>query len=135
MLFPRSYAWTLRQRWLIAAGILVGIVFFSALVYCYERYYRGPDDSFFVGTWRGEASYTIGPPYIGYRFNANHTYEGEWEPSGWWYAGGDFLYLRQRLDDSSGPYDRLQIWHIDSMSSNEVHIHYGSLRAVLKRIE
>jgi hypothetical protein len=134
MLFPYSHTWTSKQRWLIAASVFTGLVALSALVYGYERYYRGPNDSFFVGTWRGEASYT-GETRIGYHFKPNHTYEGEWEPSGKWYAGGDFLYLRERLDDSSGPYDRLEIWHIDSMTSNEVHMHCGSLHAVLKRVE
>src|SRR5438093_12616864 len=101
MLLLHSHAWTRRQRWLIVGAVVVALGFFSALVYSYERYYRGPDDSFFVGTWRGEADYT-GETRIGYRFKADHTFEGEWEPSGKWYAGGEFLYLRQRLDDASG---------------------------------
>ena len=134
MLFPRSYAWTSRQRWLIAGAAVAGIVIFSALVYSYERYYRGPDDSFFVGTWRGEAD-SIGETRIGYRFKPDHTYEGEWEADGKWYAGGDFLYLRVSLDDGSDPYSFVQAWHIDSMTPNELRMHWEGLHAVLKRVE
>ncbi len=57
-----------------------------------------------------------------------------WERAGKWYAGGDFIYLRHRLDDASGPYDRLELWYIDSMTPNEVHMHdtYG-LHGTFKR--
>src|ERR1700730_17405916 len=134
MLIPRSHAWTFRQRCLIVGAAAVAVGLFSALVYGYERYYRGPDDSVFIGTWRGEADYT-GEQRIGYQFKPDHTFEGEWEPSGKWYAGGDLLYLRQRLDDSSGPYDRLQIWHIDSMTSTEIRMQSDGLHAVLKRVQ
>ena len=134
MLFPTSRAWTRRQRWLIVGAAVAALVTLSAVVYMYERRYRGPDDSFFVGTWRGEADYT-GEQRIGYQFKADHTFEGEWEPSGKWFAGGDLLYLRQRLDDSSGPYDRLQIWHIDSMTPTELRLNDHGLHASLKRVQ
>ncbi len=142
MLFPRSHAWTLRQRWFIAGAIVAGVVVFSAIVYSYERYYRGPDDSFFVGTWRGELE-CLGEYRTGYRFKSDHTYEARhmlgdeelWAPAGKWYAGGDFLYLRHRLDDASGPYDQLEIWHVDSMTPNEVRMHYDGLRGTFKRAE
>jgi hypothetical protein len=138
MLFPRSRAWTLRQRWLIAGAVIVGLAAFFALVYSYERHYRGPDDSIFVGTWRGEADYT-GEQRIGYSFKADHTYHGEWEPSGTWYAGGEFLYLRQRFDGPSVsvPYDTLQIWHVDSMTKTELRMHNvdWGLHALLNRVE
>jgi hypothetical protein len=134
MLFPKSHVWTPRQRWLIAGAVVAGLVGFSALVYSYERYYRGPDDSFFVGTWRGELD-CMGENRVGYRFKPDHTFEGEWKPDGKWYAGGDFLYLRLRLDDASGPYDRLEMWHIDSMTPTELRMHYDGLHAALKRVE
>src|SRR2546423_6800912 len=111
MLQSSAHAWTRNQKWLIltsAAGMLVALI---SGIYAYERYYRGPDDSFFVGTWRGNADHTP-ETRIGYHFKADHTYEGEFEPSGKWWAGGEFLYLRLRLDDASGPYDKLEIWHI-----------------------
>jgi hypothetical protein len=142
MLFPRSYAWTRRQRLFIIGALVAGLAVFSAIVYSYERYYRGPDDSFFVGTWRGELD-ALGANETGYHFRKDHTYEEIWPsqghdfvgPTGKWYAGGDFLYLRRRLDDASGPYDRLEIWHIDSMTPNEVRMHYDGLHGTFKRVE
>jgi hypothetical protein len=58
-----------------------------------------------------------------------------WVRAGKWHAGGDFVYLRVRLDDASGPYDRLQMWHIDSMTSAELRMHYDGLHAALKRFQ
>ena len=130
----RSRAWTVWQRWLIVSVVVVAVGAFSALVYTFERHYRGPDDSVFIGTWRGHANYT-GEQRIEYRFKPNHTFDGEWEPSGHWFAGGDFLYLRLRLEDASGPYDKLQIWRIDSMTPTEIRMRSGGLYAVLKRVE
>jgi hypothetical protein len=142
MLLPHSHAWTRRQRWLIAGAIVAGLVAFSALVYTYERYYRGPDDSFFIGTWRGEFP-SLGENRMGFCFKPDHTYEevipfGDTElvgPTGRWYAGGDFIYLRVPRDDASEPYDRLQIWHIDSMTPTEIRMQSDGLHAVLKRVE
>ena len=142
MLFPHSHAWTPRQRWLIAAAVIAGVVTFSALVYSYERYYRGPDYSFFTGTWRGELE-CLGEYRTAYRFKPDHTYEERhmlgdeelWAPAGKWYAGGDFVYLRHRLGDDSHPYDQLEPWHIDSMTLNEVRMHYEGLHGTFKRAE
>ena len=44
MLGPRT------QRSLIPGVVVAVLVVFSLLVHSYERYYRGPDDSFFIGT-------------------------------------------------------------------------------------
>ncbi|MEY2536856.1 MAG: hypothetical protein QOG67_596 [Verrucomicrobiota bacterium] len=144
MLSPKSRLWTRGQRWLICGAVLAGLVAFSALVYSYERYYRGPDDSVFIGTWRGEADYT-GEQRTGYRFKPDHTYQelipgdSEFPESSTlaskWHAGGDFLYLRVRCDDASGPYDFLQAWHIDAMTSTELRMHWEGLHASLKRVE
>src|SRR5712692_2667434 len=98
MLFPLPHAWTPRQRWLIAGAVVAGLVAFSALVYSYEHYYRGPDDSFFLGTWRGELE-CLGENRTGYRFKPDHTYQERlmfgdsesWVQAGKWYAGGDFI--------------------------------------------
>ena len=142
MLFPRSHAWTRRQRWLLAAAVVTGVAAFSALVYSYERYYRGPDYRFFIGTWRGELE-CLGEYRTGYRFKPDHTYEERhmlgdeevWAPAGKWYAGGDFVYLRHRLGGDSHPCDQLEPWHIDSMTLNEVRMHYEGLHGTFKRAE
>lgn len=142
MLTPRSHVWTRRQRWLIVGAVVVAVGVFSALVYSYERYYRGPNDSVLFGTWRGELG-CLGENRTGYRFKPDHTYDwclgcedGEsWGQAGHWFAGGDFIYLRIRVDEPSGPYDRLEAWHIDSMTSTELRMHYDGLHAALKRLE
>jgi hypothetical protein len=138
MLFPRSYAWTPLQKWLILASGAASISLLSILVYHFERYHALPDDSFFVGTWRGEYhphSLYLGPRDLSFHFRRDHTYDGETVPSGRWFAAGDFLYLRARYDDASGPYDQLEAWHIDSMSADEVLMHYESMHVAMKRSE
>jgi hypothetical protein len=43
------------QRCIIVGAIFAGLVTCSALVYEYERYYRGPKDTVLVGTGEGNA--------------------------------------------------------------------------------
>ena len=134
MLLPRSHPWTALQKWLIVATGAAGIFLVSLVVYRFERYHGLPDDSVFVGTWRGEANYT-GESRMEFRFRPDHTYDGEFEPRGKWWAGGDFLYLRFRLDGDSGPY-KLQIWHIDLMTQTDLRMHDDwGVHAVLKRVQ
>ena len=139
MLFPFTHVWTRRQKGLIVGSVVSALALAAALIYGYERYHRGPDDSFYVGIWRGTIDYNVATIHANFRFKPNHIYhivEGESEPSGKWYGGGEFLYLRQRLDDASGPYDRLQIWHIDSMTWSDLRMHdLDGLHAVLRRAE
>ncbi len=42
MLLPRSHAWTPLQKWIIASAVLFAVTGFGAVVYVYERDYRGP---------------------------------------------------------------------------------------------
>lgn len=147
MLFPYSHGWTRRQRWLIAGAVVAGVATFAAFVYTHERYYRGPDDSFFIGTWKGELQ-GLGDTRSDYRFNSDHSYEEgvmtgdgeEWYPRGKWFAGGEFLYLRYRSDALFASYydpgpngEELEIWHIESMSPNEVRMHHEMDRGTWKR--
>jgi hypothetical protein len=39
---PRAHAWTPLQRWIIASAALFAVSGFGAVVYVYERDYRGP---------------------------------------------------------------------------------------------
>jgi hypothetical protein len=39
---PRAHAWTSVQKWIIASAVLLTITGFGAVVYVYERDYRGP---------------------------------------------------------------------------------------------
>ncbi|HMJ06678.1 MAG TPA: hypothetical protein VK474_10520 [Chthoniobacterales bacterium] len=138
MLYPHAHVWTRWQKRLVVTSAAVTIAAFSALVYGYERYYRGPDDSFFVGTWGGKIDYNVAEIGATFRFKPDHTSECESEPTGKWHGGGEFLYLRTRVDRAwvSMPYT-VQIWHIDSMTSTELRMHdvYLGLHAVLKRVE
>ena len=141
MLLPRSYAWTRAQKYLIAGAVVAAVIASSALIQAYERFCRGPDDSYFVGAWRGKYEPTTlfwGVPELAVRFNRDYTYQDEDSGmlgGGKWYAGGDFLFLKVRAEDSSGPIDRLEVWHIDSMASDEVHMTRPGGHAILKRIE
>ena len=133
MLLPKSRAWTRPQKYLIAAAVIAGVITSSGLIYGYERYYRDPDESYFVGTWYGDYvpnTLYLGPPDIGFQFNPDHTFE-----AGRWYAAGEFLYLRIRQDTGGDPYDMLEVWHIDSMTPNEVHLTQPGGHAILKRVE
>src|SRR4051794_34095488 len=117
MQMPFTRSWTQLQRWLIAGGIIVSLAACAFGIYFYERYYRGPDENFFVGSWRGDYVPTtlyMGPPDIEFDFRPDHTFTGDWD-RGRWYAGGEFLYLRVRLDNGGDPYDTLKVWHIDSI--------------------
>ena len=142
MLMPRSHPWTRRQRSLIVLCAVIALVGFSAVVYVYERYYRGPDYHFFIGTWRGELD-GLGDVRTGYRFKADHTYEErlmlgdeeEWVPRGRWYAGGEFVYLRHRVESASGVTYDIDAWHIDSMSPNKVRMHHDMWRGTFERAE
>jgi hypothetical protein len=142
MLLPDAYAWTRRQRWLIVACAVIALVGFSAVVYAYERYYCGPDYHFFIGTWRGELE-CLGEYRTGYRFNADHTYderlifgdEEDWIPGGKWYAGGDFVYLRHRVESASGVSYDVDAWHIDSMIPNKVRMHHEMLYGTFERVQ
>ncbi len=133
MLVTNSHPWTLRQRWFIATAVALATVAFSAAVYSYERYYRGPDDSFFVGNWGGDYEPAAGVGFVGdptmeFHFRADHTFEG-----GKWWGAGEFLYLRWRLDLGGDPLDRLEMWHIDSMAPDQVRLSQFGAHVTLKR--
>ena len=136
MLFPYTRAWTRTQKALIVGAAVLAVASSAAVIYGYERYYRGPDDSIFVGTWRGTIDYNIDEIVGTYRFRRDHTFERGSEPAGKWQGGGEFLYLRERVDDASEPYDRLQIWRVDSITESELRMRStDGVRAHLKRVE
>jgi hypothetical protein len=118
------------QKCLIASAVVVGLALFSAAVYSYERYHRGPSEAALFGTWQQSH------PYADlYRFNPDHTYqiifsseaasgsqEVIWE-QGTWYAGGDFIYLRIPWDHATD--GALRVWCIESLSPNELRVRVG----------
>lgn len=100
MLFTRSHAWSPLQKWLMVGAAALGLIAFGVLVYSYERYYRGPDDSALFGTWADADPMWDGTVY--YRLNSDHTFQflGDFTDEqsmfmrGTWYAGGAVIYLR-----------------------------------------
>jgi hypothetical protein len=125
MLFLLAHSWTRRQRWLIVAALALAVGAFSAVVYSYERYHRGPNESVLFGTWQcTDVCYY--PLY--FRFHADHNFEvlDNEDPSvvlrrGRWYAGGDFIYLRaiyEKFEDD--PRREILIWRIEDITPTEL---------------
>ena len=136
MLFPLTRAWTRKQKALIVGSAVLALASSAALIYGFERYHRGPDDSIFVGTWRGTIDYNIDEVDATFRFRRDRTFDRGSEPVGRWQGGGEFLYLRERADDASEPYHRLQIWHLDSITQSELRMRdTDGVRAHLKRVD
>jgi hypothetical protein len=138
MLLSRSQAWTRWQRWLIAGGVLAGLILFSALVYCYERYYRGPDERALFGTWQCIEN-CISKPYatffeVDYCFKPDHSFEVlSHEDSGRiaegsWYAAGRFVYLRlpylwfEDAIPDGVTIREVFVWRIQDIGPNELRV-------------
>jgi hypothetical protein len=127
MLFARTHAWTTIQRWLIVALAVSALFVFSALVYIYERYYRGPGEEVLYGTW-DVPDFPDEPVYI--QFNPDQTfsicglYEGKLNActTGRWHAGGPNIYLR--FNDETMKGQRPWIAHIVEISQNEIRVRW-----------
>jgi hypothetical protein len=129
MLMPRSHAWTPARKSLIIAAALLAIAVVCAAVYSYERYYRGPGEEAFYGTWQDFDFFSDEPVYFDFRpdntFFIAGTYEGELNPfaRGRWFAGGPHLYLRFAEDPYEG--NRPRIAHILKISEDEIAIRWS----------
>jgi len=105
--------------------MLFALGLFGAVVYSYERYHRGPNDSVLFGTWQCVAE-CYHPLY--YRFHPNHNFEvlDDEDSSitllrGRWYAGGDFIYLRATEPELELERKReVLIWRIEDIKSTEL---------------
>src|SRR5687768_15617019 len=99
MLFPFTRVWTRRQKGLIVSCVVFGFASFGALIYSYERYYRGPGPETLYGTWKGSVDWHGSDAYL--QFDADHTFsvwdrawfkdqseKPEFVTKGRWYAGG-----------------------------------------------
>ena len=121
----RTHAWSLTRKSLLLATVLIAIIAFAALVYAYERYYRGPSDSVLVGTWQC----TSGCEYaLYYQFGRDHNIQvmDDQDPSvvavrGRWYAGGDFIYLRF-FELPPGVQRTILIYHIVDITPDELRV-------------
>jgi hypothetical protein len=124
MLFPDSRVWTRTQKRLILFAGILGLVLFSTIVYTYERYYRGPNESALYGTWQMLA----GDEDMYLQFNPDQTFsilalimdEPILITDGRWYAGGPNIYLRFRPELLGQT--RPTIWHIVGIAPNEFRV-------------
>ena len=142
MLLPDSHAWTPFQKWLILSAAFAALALCGVGIYRCERYYRGPTEAIFFGTW--EIRDPIFPDTsLYYEFKPDHTYHlfslSPQQPNdrsnvetGRWYAGGEFIYVRIPYENAS--YTGLTPWHIDSTSSTEVQVHAGRGHVVFRRV-
>src|SRR6266481_896384 len=125
MLFPRSHVWTPLQKTLITFAAVAALAAFTAAVYSYERYHRGPNESVLFGTWQC-VDVCYHPLY--YRFCPDHNFEvlDDEDSSivllrGRWYAGGDFIYLR--VTEPQLEFERkreILIWRIEDITPTEI---------------
>src|SRR5207248_11659215 len=52
MLSLPAHVWTRTQRSLIVVAIILALGLFGTMIYTYERYCRGPNESLLLGTWQ-----------------------------------------------------------------------------------
>jgi hypothetical protein len=126
MLFPRSHAWTARQKRLIVGSVVLAIASFAALVCAYEAYHRGPSEAALYGTWQDTKPALDSETY--YRFKPDGRFDilmdgmGELSvvTTGTWYAGGPNIYWR--LPAELVGERRPLIWHIEDISPSEIRV-------------
>jgi hypothetical protein len=120
MPFPRAHAWTRLQKGLIVGASIALIALCAGGVYIYERFYRGPTEAVFFGTWVIEGCYDCTSLIT---FQPNHDvikFEDYWEQNhlqyrGRWYAGGRQLIIH-RHDSTDSPLIVMQIQEITPQS-------------------
>ncbi len=139
MLIPRTHTWTRKQRWLIIGSAVAALASFAALVYGYERYYRGPSESAFFGAWET----TLEDSIFYYEFKSDHSFSVFSSPSmdeesflvrGRWYAGGPNIYVR--FEDEHWEGRRPEVWHLVDVEADVFRTRYfpDSAVHVYKRV-
>jgi len=123
MLMPRTHAWTRKQRLLIVAVVVFAFCSFCALVYSYERYYRGLREADLAGTWTRVDPGSGGGYYEFRRDGTMVMLDDDGQPSnviGKWYAGGSNIYVR--LPPSDFRERELVVWHIVDISRDQFRV-------------
>jgi hypothetical protein len=143
MLLPHSRSWTPLQKWLVVASTTAGLFVLALLIYRYERYERGPDDTALVGTWRFP---TIADMTVYWDLRPDHTFrifadtpEQNGFPlyKGTWFGGGAFVYFLQPVfhEDGDPISHPLEIWRLEDVSPNELRIRVGGgISRTLERV-
>ena len=137
---PRARAWTRPQKALIVVSIVMTLASFGALIYAYERYYRGPGDEVFFGTWALEP-WMEGKDFV--MLKANHDaiafgdymgVENDYTMRGRWYGGGKQLIIRfsdDRVDADGKPV--LVVMHIDEITQAVIRGRWNGAETMLRR--
>src|SRR6266513_835505 len=123
MLFPRSHAWTSRQKTLIMLAVLLGLIGFGGRGYSYKRYYRGLREADLAGTWTRVDPGTGGGYYDFRRDGTIVMLDDDGQPTefkGKWYAGGTNIYVRFPPNDFLER--QLAVWHIVDISRDEFRV-------------
>ena len=107
MLFPFTRNWSRRQKRLIVGCVVFAIAAFGALIYVYERYYRGPGQEILCGTWHNgdclDCSFDL-TLYPDHTFISSGEGMGRYwiNYTGKWYADFNRIFLfpdRRDVDD------------------------------------
>jgi hypothetical protein len=127
-MLPLAHAWSRRQKWLIIGVAVLGLGSFGALIYAYERYYRGPGQEILCGMWHGPNFFTYDPGYLELRRDGNFSfgtfsYDGQLVEifGGRWYAGGTKIHLLLRPD---AHLVRPWVLHIVDIEGDELRIRF-----------
>ena len=121
-----AHNWPPKQKWLILISAGLGLVLLSALIYGYERHYRGPTDAVFLGTWHDTTQMMDSTTY--YRFKPDSTFDliidgmGSMDvvAVGKWYAGGRNIYMRIPPLQDGTPRRVVYVWHIVDIAPNRI---------------
>ena len=125
MLFPRSHAWTSRQKTLIALGVVFGLTVVGGLVYSYERYFRALREADLVGTWTRVDPGTAGGYYEFRRDGTVVPLDEDGQPTdtkGKWRIGGTNIYVR--FPPGALTDHQLAVWHIVDISRDQFRVRF-----------
>ena len=135
-MLPHTHAWSRKQKWLIAAGVLIVLAAFGTLVYVFEHYYRGPSDSILVGTWELQDGcidctnlITLEPNHIAIGFGDSIAGENQIEYRGRWYAGGQLIVIRYSDQERSVA----SYWKIIDIAPDMLRVRITGREVLLKR--
>lgn len=126
MLFPFTRVWTRRQKGLIVGSAVLALALSAALIYGYERYYRGPGQEILYGTWHSSACIDCSFDLTLY---PDHTFISSGESlgrywvndTGTWYADFNSIFLRRRDADERA----LVIMKLSDVTDKELKITHG----------
>ena|ERR1700730_14192001 len=125
-MLTRTRNFSRMQKWLIVGTVIVLLGALGATIYVYERYYRGPSEAVFLGTWHDTTQMLDSTTY--YRFKPDGTFDliiagmGSIDvvAIGKWYAGGQNIYMRVPTLDEDMPRRNVWVWHIVYISSDKI---------------